>query len=79
MKVESLIKITIGETAHEITMDEARSLFAELQKLFLSSPPNDGLRDAIQDALGYRRWRPSVIPLRVYPGTLEAAEDGSPV
>ena len=89
MKVESLIKITIGETVHEITMDEARSLFAELQKLFppafLFSPPNNELRDAIQDTFGNRKWNPPVIPLRVYPFdttptvTFETDDDGSPI
>ncbi|CAB4191854.1 hypothetical protein UFOVP1229_173 [uncultured Caudovirales phage] len=95
MKVESLIKITIGETVHQIAMDEAKSLFVELQKLFppafvISSPPSDDMRDAIEDAFGRRGNEPWMVPMkpwmlppqpyRVYPPRTEVTfEDGSPV
>ena len=69
-------------------MDEARSLFAELQKLFppafvISSTPKDDMRDQIEDAFRNEPWMVTPRPYRVYPPrteiTFEAAEDGTPI
>lgn len=48
MKIENIIRITIGETTHELTADEARALVAELQKS-LPMPNVAVFRNAVRD------------------------------
>lgn len=87
MQVEGLVRITIGEAVHEITMDDARGLMAQLAGILhppvhIKFPDNAGMSDSeIDRILGnpapmWRTHRPIDFTPKVY---CETDSDGSPI